>query len=126
MTELGTQERQQASSAAPALSSEELVRAVDEALHAGEIERALELAAPLHAADQADLLEQLGSDERATLVAELKPQLDPELLTHLDEAVREEVLEQLTPEEAGAVIAKLDTDDAIEVLEDLDEALARG
>ena len=75
----------------------------------------------LHAADQADLLEQLGHDERAALVAELKPKLDPELLTHLDETVREEVLEQLTPEEAGAAIAQLETDDAIEVLGDLDE-----
>ena len=121
VTELGTQERRQTNSGAPAVLSEELVRAVDEALHAGEVERAIELVASLHAADQADLLEQLGYDERTALVAELKPQLDPELLTYLDETVREEVLEQLTPEEAGAAIAQLDTDDAIEVLGDLDE-----
>jgi magnesium transporter len=121
VTELGTQERPQANAGAPAVLSEELVRVVDEALHAGEVERAIELVASLHAADQADLLEQLGYDERTALVAELKPQLDPELLTYLDETVREEVLEQLTPEEAGAAIAQLDTDDAIEVLGDLDE-----
>ena len=121
VTELGTQERRQTNSGAPAVLSEELVRVVDEALHAGEVERAIELVASLHAADQADLLEQLGYDERTALVAELKPQLDPELLTYLDETVREEVLEQLTPEEAGAAIAQLDTDDAIEVLGDLDE-----
>ncbi len=122
VTELGTQERRQTNSGAPAVLSEELVRVVDEALHAGEVERAIELVASLHAADQADLLEQLGYDERTALVAELKPQLDPELLTYLDETVREEVLEQLTPEEAGAAIAQLDTDDAIEVLGDLDES----
>jgi magnesium transporter len=121
VSELGTQERRQTNSGAPAVLSEELVRVVDEALHAGEVERAIELVASLHAADQADLLEQLGYDERTTLVAELKPKLDPELLTYLDETVREEVLEQLTPEEAGAAIAQLDTDDAIEVLGDLDE-----
>jgi magnesium transporter len=121
VTELGTQQRPQANAGAPAALSEELVRVVDEALHAGEVERAIELVASLHAADQADLLEQLGYDERTTLVAELKPKLDPELLTYLDETVREEVLEQLTPEEAGAAIAQLDTDDAIEVLGDLDE-----
>jgi magnesium transporter len=122
LTEPGAQERPQTSSLAPASPSEELVRLVDEALHAGEIERAVELTASLHAADQADLLEQLGYDERTTLVAELKPNLDPELLTHLDETVREEVLEQLTPEEAGAAIAQLETDDVIEILGDLDEA----
>jgi magnesium transporter len=122
VTDPGTQERSQANGAAQAVRSEDLIRVVDEALRAGEVERAAELTASLHAADQADLLEQLGYDERAALVAELKPDLDPELLTHLDEAVREEVLEQLTPEEAGAAIAKLHTDDAIEVLEDLDES----
>jgi magnesium transporter len=121
VTEPGTQERPQANAGAPTVLSEELVRVVDEALDAGEVERAIELVASLHAADQADLLEQLGYDERTTLVAELKPKLDPELLTYLDETVREEVLEQLTPEEAGAAIAQLDTDDAIEVLGDLDE-----
>jgi magnesium transporter len=121
LTEPGAQERGHTSSLAPASPSEELVRVVDEALHAGAIERAVELTAALHAADQADLLEQLGSDERAILVAELKRKLDPELLTHLDETIREEVLEQLTPEETGAAIAQLETDDAIEILEDLDE-----
>jgi magnesium transporter len=122
VNEPGTQERAQADGAAQVVRSEELVRVVDEALRAGALERAVELTAALHAADQADLLEQLGYDERTALVAELKPHLEPELLTHLDEAVRAEVLEQLTPEEAGAAIARLDTDDAIEILEDLDEA----
>lgn len=121
MTEVATEERRATEDEAPAGLSEELVRTVAEALDEGEVARAAELAASLHAADQADLLEQLGHEERATLVAELKANLDPELLTHLDETVREEVLEQLGPEETGAAIAQLDTDDAIEVLGDLDE-----
>jgi magnesium transporter len=102
--------------------SEELTEAVQEALEQGDAERAASLAAPLHVADQADLLEQLGRENRATLVAELEPQLDPELLTYLDETVREEVLDQLGPQQAGAAIAQLETDDAIEILEDLDPA----
>jgi magnesium transporter len=102
--------------------SDELIRAVDGALQEGEAGRAAELALQLHVADQADLLEQLGREERTALVGELKPRLDPEVLTHLDEIVRGEVLELLGPEEAGAAIARLDTDDAIEVLGDLDEA----
>ncbi|HEX2479888.1 MAG TPA: magnesium transporter [Geminicoccaceae bacterium] len=121
MTELGTQERPQAEKETPAKLSDEIVRAVEEALEEGQIERAVEVTSSLHAADQADLLEQLGYEERAALVAELKRRLDPELLTYLDETVREEVLEQLTPEETAAAIAQLETDDAIEVLADLDE-----
>jgi magnesium transporter len=116
-----TEERPQAEKEAPAGPPEELVRTVEEALEDGQVERAAELAGSLHVADQADLLEQLGYEERAALVAELKPRLDPELLTYLDETVREEVLEQLTPEETAAAIARLETDDAIEVLADLDE-----
>ena len=121
MTEVATEERPKTESAGPSGLSEELVQTVEDALEEGEIERAGEVAASLHVADQADLLEQLRHEERLKLLAELKPTLDPELLTYLDETVREEVLEQLTPEETGAAIAQLDTDDAIEVLGDLDE-----
>jgi magnesium transporter len=121
MTEVATEERRAPEDEAPAGLSEEFVRTVGEALDEGEVGRAAELASSLHAADQADLLEQLGHEERTALVAELKANLDPELLTHLDETVREEVLEQLGPEETGAAIAQLPTDDAIEVLGDLDE-----
>jgi magnesium transporter len=122
VTEAVTEARPKTETERPAGAPEELVRTVEEALDEGQVERAAELAGALHVADQADLLEQLGHDERVALVAELKPQLDPELLTYLDETVREEVLEQLTPEETAAAIAQLETDDAIEVLSDLDEA----
>jgi magnesium transporter len=121
VTGAATEEHPKTESEGPGRLSEELVRTVEDALEEGEAQRAGEVAASLHAADQADLLEQLGHEERLRLVAELKPNLDPELLTYLDETVREEVLEQLTPEETGAAIAQLDTDDAIEVLGDLDE-----
>jgi magnesium transporter len=121
VTEAVTEARPKTETERTAGAPEELVRTVEEALDEGQVERAAELAGALHVADQADLLEQLGHDERVALVAELKPKLDPELLTHLDETVREEVLDQLTPEETGAAIAQLETDDAIEVLSDLDE-----
>jgi magnesium transporter len=102
--------------------SDELIRSVDHALEEGEAARAAELALQLHVADQADLLEQLGREERTRLITEIKPRLDPELLTHLDEDVRAEVIDLLGPEEAGAAIAQLETDDAIDVLGDLDQA----
>jgi magnesium transporter len=121
VTEAATEKQPKGEPEAPVGLSEALVRTVEDALEEGAVERAADLTAALHAADQADLLEQLGHEERTTLVAELKPNLDPELLIHLDETVREEVLEQLSPEETGAAIAQLDTDDAIEVLGDLDE-----
>jgi magnesium transporter len=100
---------------------ERRIREVQEALDEDQVDSALELTLALHVADQADLLEQLGYDERRTLVEGMRARFDPELLTHLAESIRVEVIELLGRKEAGAAIAELETDDAIEVLSDLDE-----
>ena len=65
-----------------------------------------ELAKPLHAADVADLLEQLSRDERAACSSRSARIFDPETFSHLDESVREEVLDQLGPQEAGEAVAR--------------------
>ncbi len=101
--------------------TDELIWAIRAALDVEAPAEAAALASTLHVADQADLLEQLGREQRATLIAEIRDELDPELLTHLDETVRAEILEILSPEEVGAAVARLETDDAIDLLEDLDE-----
>jgi magnesium transporter len=101
--------------------TDELIRAIRDAIDVGDAVAAAQLAAKLHVADQADLMEQLGSEQRQSLVAELRDAFDPELLTYIDETVRADLLEVLSAEEVGAALAQLDTDDAIEVLEDLDE-----
>jgi len=99
---------------------------IREALAEGRIERVMELAEPLHAADVADLLEHLSRDERALYLRITRHVIDPETLTYLDETVREEVMELLGPRELAAAVAQLDSDDAVEVLEDLgDEAKQR-
>ncbi len=101
--------------------TDELIWAIRAALDVGATTEAAALASTLHVADQADLLEQLGKEQRAALVLEIRSELDPQLLTHLDGVVRGEVLEQLSPEEIGAAIAELETDDAIDLLEDLEK-----
>jgi len=99
---------------------------IREALAEGRIERVMDLAEPLHAADVADLLEHLSRDERALYLRITRHVIDPETLTYLDETVREEVMELLGPQELAAAVARLDSDDAVEVLEDLgDEAKQR-
>jgi magnesium transporter len=99
---------------------DELIRNVREALDEQREEAALALASELHAADQADLLEQLSPDHRRTLLEALRPAFDPEVLTYLDEELRGRVIDELGHKEVGAAIAQLDTDDAVEVLSDLD------
>ena len=102
--------------------TDELIWAIRAALDVNAAAEAAALASTLHVADQADLLEQLGKEQRATLVSEIRDALDPQLLSHLDGVVRGEILDQLGPAKVGEAIAQLETDDAIDLLEDLDKS----
>ena len=101
--------------------SSEIVRTARDALEANNARALRDLVAELHAADVADLLEQLGGDERERFVALTRQEIEAETLTHLDEDVREEVMEALGPQEVAEAVSELDTDDAVDVLEDLDD-----
>src|SRR3546814_16050760 len=84
--------------------TDELVRAVQEAI---EEERPLDVAGPisrLHAADQADLIERPSTHERGILIAALGDRLDPAFFSHLDATVREEIPPPLpTPPPDGLI-----------------------
>ncbi|HET6467694.1 MAG TPA: magnesium transporter [Geminicoccaceae bacterium] len=103
----------------------ETVRAVVEALDAGEPARVDELVRSLHYADLADLLEALDDEHRARLIDQLGDRLDPECLHELDEPVRNQVVEQLGTFRVAKAIARLDSDDALYVIEDLEEERRR-
>ena len=126
MSDRGPTDRDAASEAPDREDPAQPIGEIREALAAGRVERVMELAEPLHAADVADLLEHLTRDERALYLRITRHVIDPETLTYLDETVREEVMELLGPRELAAAVARLDSDDAVEVLEDLeDEAKQR-
>ena len=97
----------------------ELISAIVEALDQEDEARLEALVVPLHAADQADLLEMVGADERRLIVDALGAGFDPEILVELDETVRNEIVEQLSTDEIADAVAKLDTDDAVYLIEDL-------
>mgnify|MGYP000079587787 CR=1 FL=1 len=101
--------------------SPDLVRAVAEALDEGKTEEARELAAELHEADLADLLEHLDRDGRPQLIEALGTGFDLEVLTYLDDSVREDVVEALEPKHIASSLSDLDSDDAVDIIEDLDE-----
>src|SRR5690606_15350868 len=98
-----------------------LVRDVREALEAGDAARVRALVEDLHAADLADLLGQLETEERYALVEAMGSELDPQVLPELDGAIRDQIVAYLQPEELAAAVQELDTDDALEVVADLDE-----
>ncbi len=102
--------------------SPETVQTARSALEAHQGHVVRELIAGLHAADVADLLEQLTAEEREQFLAFTREVIEAETLTYLDEDVREEVIEALGPQEVAQAVSELDSDDALDVLEDLHEA----
>jgi len=75
---------------------------------------------PLHAADIADLLEQIGSGERLALLKLWSHEIDGEILSEISDAIREEVIEALPREVVVEAVRDLETDDLVDILEDLD------
>ncbi len=93
-------------------------------LEAVEAEDARALAAQLdrlHAADIADLLEQIDPEARMALLALGAPLIDGEVLSELDEGIREEVIAALPRAAVAEAMRELDSDDVVDILEDLDE-----
>jgi magnesium transporter len=98
-----------------------LVEAILGAVEKGDAGAVEELMQPLHAADIADLLEQIGPAERAALVKLWSAGFDGEILSELDESIREEVIEALPHEVLSEAVRELDSDDVVDLIEDLEE-----
>ncbi|MCE5971877.1 magnesium transporter [Sinirhodobacter sp. WL0062] len=99
----------------------DLVDLILEAAEAGDAERLTALMEPLHAADIADLLEQVGGAERRAIVRLYGREMDGEILTEIDESIREEVIEALPKDVLAEAVRELDSDDVVDLIEDLEE-----
>ncbi len=80
-----------------------------------------ELLEPLHAADIADLLEQIDSGPRRALLAMASDIVDGEVLSELSDSPREEIIEFLPDSVVNEAVRDLDSDDVVDILEDLTE-----
>jgi len=98
----------------------EYVSKVVRALDLGEVNSLRALVMPLKAADQAELLELVRSDDLRALVQAIGPELEPDVLSELDEAIRDDVVELMAPEHIAAAVQEMDSDDAVYVLENMD------
>jgi magnesium transporter len=94
------------------------VREAIEAEDAGAIDALME---PLHAADIADVLEQIGASDRQALVRLWPQGIDGDVLSELDESIREDVIEALPHQVLTEAVRELDSDDVVDLIEDLGE-----
>jgi magnesium transporter len=95
--------------------------AILDAVETGDTARLNALLDPLHAADIADLLEQLSAGERTDLLTLWSGEIDGDILSELDDSIRESVIAALPPEVLGEAVRELDSDDVVDILEDLEE-----
>ncbi|MGC6452667.1 MAG: magnesium transporter [Candidatus Puniceispirillaceae bacterium] len=95
--------------------------AVVTAIRNGADDRARALVAPLHPADQADLLERLPQPQAAELIRILGDSLDAETLIYLDENTRDEIVDVMGMEALARQLPDLDTDDAVNIIEELEQ-----
>lgn len=101
--------------------SDKLVASILQAVDAGDTARLTELLEPLHAADIADLLEQISPFERRGLLTLWSGEIDGEILSEIDDSIREEVIEFLPRKVLTDAVRELDSDDVVDILEDLEE-----
>jgi len=76
---------------------------------------------PIHAADIADMLEQMNAFDRTRLIKLYGQEFDGEILSELDESVRADVIAALNPQVLADAVRELDSDDVVDLLEDLDQ-----
>jgi magnesium transporter len=92
-----------------------------DSLDAGDHTRLWAEMEPLHAADIADLLEQISSGDRKRLIALYGNEFDGDILSELDESLREEVIGLLHPEVLAEAVRELESDDVVDLVEDLED-----
>ena len=100
--------------------SKKLLKALEGHLNEGQAKAAIVLLDGMHAADIAELAEQLSDDQAMVLLRELPKELFADVLTHFEEGDRSSILESFTGKEiAEYVVSEMDTDDAADVIGEL-------
>ncbi len=92
-----------------------------EAAIRGDAEAVQAILLPLHPADIADALEQMGGEDRERILPLMGPELSGEMLTEVEEGLREEIIDSLPNEVVAEAARDLETDDVVDLIEDLNQ-----
>jgi len=98
----------------------ELIGEISHALGENDFEQLEYLLRPLHSADIATIFGQLNGEERSSLTAYFGPEMDPAVLSELDDTTLEHVIGRMDDRHVIEAISQLESDDAVDVLEDID------
>lgn len=100
------------------------VDSLHEALEKGDIELARDIVATLHPSEIADVIESMPSRDRDKIWQLIDPELEGDVLSHMQDAVRTEFLEQMHPDKLADATKMLDVDDVADILQDLPDEVA--
>ncbi|MDG1377242.1 MAG: magnesium transporter [Yoonia sp.] len=100
--------------------TDRLLSDVMDAVEAQDAARIETLLDPLHPADIAHLIEQIGAKDRRDLLEVWKGGMDGDILSELDEGLRDEVIASLNAAEFAEAVRDLETDDVVDLVEYLD------
>jgi magnesium transporter len=103
---------------------EELLNDIRELIHEDVRIGLLNILADLHPADIADLVENVGPEERQYLFDLLTPDVAGEVLAELGGSARDDVLSFLSPEKITTIVSELESDDAADLLAGLPRHVA--
>ena len=103
------------------LPRRELIGQIADAIDEKDQPRLDALLEPMHAADIADVIEQLSTSDRREFLNLYSGEIDGEILSEIDESIRDEVVEQLPPEVLAEAVREMDSDDVVDLIEDLEE-----
>ena len=93
------------------------------ALESGTLVNVRNMLNGLHPAEIAHLLESLPPDERELVWELVDPELDGDVLLHVNDELRASLIREMSPHELVAAAEGLDTDDLADILQDLPDAV---
>ncbi|MFV0411404.1 MAG: magnesium transporter [Paracoccus sp. (in: a-proteobacteria)] len=99
----------------------ELIDQIREAIDDEDQARLEELLEPMHAADIADVIENLSWARRQTFMSLWSGEIDGDILSEIDESIRDEIVELLPKAVLAEAVREMDSDDIVELIEELEE-----
>lgn len=76
---------------------------------------------PMHAADIADVIENLSASRRKIFMSLWSGEIDGDVLSEIDESIRDEIVEMLPKSVLADAVREMDSDDIVDLIEELEE-----